>query len=217
MATSQAFGYLVADILTAFASLAIAFWASWKLTLVLLATLPPSLILLALTGRKIQPAITKQASHLDSASRVLAASVSGIDLVKLCNGYAYEVRKYTTHTRHAAKQYRIQTFQNCIQIGYTTFWAVAMFAVGFWYGLALVQQGIPPGNILTTFYAVLTTLQGVESLLPNWLVFQRGMSAGQVLLALQVEVAEATKEDADTVRPSYFVGAVDIKEVFRTL
>ncbi|ATY58338.1 a-Factor sex pheromone exporter [Cordyceps militaris] len=188
MATSQVFGYLVADIFTTLASLAIALQSSWKLTLVLLATVPPSIVVLALTNRKIPPAI-------------------------MCNGYASELQNYIAHTDRAAKHYRIQALNNSIQIGYSTFWAVAMFVVGFWYGLVLVQQGERPGNILTTFYAVLTTLQGVESMLPNWLVFQRGMSAGQVLQALKVEVAEASEDDPNTVRPGYFVGAIDMEEV----
>ncbi|TQW08264.1 ABC a-pheromone efflux pump AtrD [Cordyceps javanica] len=213
LATSQVLGYLAVDTLTAFASLAVALHSSWRLTLVLLATLPPSVVVLVLTNRKIQPAITSQTSELDTAATVLAGSLGGIDIVKLCDGYACEISKYATHTDRAAKHYRVQARYNCIQIGYTTFWAVAMFAVGFWYGLSLVQQGERPGNILTTFYAVLSALQGVESLLPNWLVFQRGMSAGQVLEALQAEVRMATDDGISAIRPGYFVGAIDVKEV----
>ncbi|KAJ6788086.1 hypothetical protein PWT90_02533 [Aphanocladium album] len=213
IATSQVFGYLAADFLTAIASLVIAFYTSWKLTLVLLATLPVSLVLLALTSRKIQPAITEQASSLDSASKILAASLSGIDLVKICNGYTQEVQSYMAHIDRAGKQYRLQARYSSIQIGYTSFWAVAMFVVGFWYGLVLVQQGKSPGHILTTFYAVLATLQGFESLLPNWLIFEKGMSAGQVLQALQSEVTKGSNDGADAVRPGYFVGAIDLKEI----
>lgn len=88
-----------------------------------------------------------------------------------------------------------------------------MFVIGFWYGLTLVQNGEHPGNVLTTFYAVLATLQGVESLLPNWLVFQKGMSAGQVLKALHVEVADVADDDTGTAQPGYFVGAIDLHNV----
>ncbi|KAJ3492681.1 hypothetical protein NLG97_g5212 [Lecanicillium saksenae] len=213
LATSQVFGYLAADILTAIASIVIAFYTSWKVTLVLLATLPPSLVLLALTSRKIQPAITEQAVNLDSASKIFAASLNGIDIVKICNGYTHETRKYMAHIDKAGKQYRVQARYNSMQIGYTSFWAVAMFVVGFWYGLVLVQQGESPGNVLTTFYAVLAALQGFESLLPNWLIFQQGMNAGQVLKALQAEVGNNSNTDAEAVRPGYFVGAIDLKEV----
>ncbi|OAA45883.1 a-Factor sex pheromone exporter [Beauveria brongniartii RCEF 3172] len=213
IATSQVFGYLTTDLFTALASLGVALYTSWKLTLVLIATLPPSLVVLALASPKIQPAITKQAAHLDSASKMLAGSLSGIDLVKICNGYSCEVRNYLKHIGHAAKQYRVQARYNSIQIGYISFWAVAMFVVGFWYGLVLVKQGERPGNIVTTFYSVLTALQGIESLLPNWLVFARGMSAGQVLQALKVEVAGATEDDPSRIQPGYFVGAIDLKEV----
>lgn len=144
---------------------------------------------------------------------MLAASLGGIDLVKLYNGYTCESQNYVRQIDRAAEQYRLQARFNSVQIGYTSFWAVCMFVIGFWYGLVLVEQGERPGNILTTFYAVLSTLQGIESLLPNWLVFEKGMSAGQVLQALQVEVADGAEADTSTVRPGYFVGAVDLKEV----
>lgn len=206
-------GYLVADILTALASLAVAFYTSWKLTLVLLATLPVALGLLFITSHKIQPAIKNQTAHLSSASKTLAGSLAGIDLVKLCGGYAQETQTYMMHILRAATQYRFQARLNSIQIGYTGFWAISMFVIGFWYGLSLVQQGESPGKVLTTFYAVLATMQGIESLLPNWLVFEKGMNAGQVLQALKAELADPEDSAPEAIRPGYFVGAIDLKDV----
>lgn len=191
----------------------LALYTSWKLTLVLLATLPPSLVVLALTSRKIQPAILDQTYNLDSASKILAGSLEGLDLVKICNGYNYEIRNYMEHIDRAGKQYRLQARYNSIQIGYTSFWAVGVFVAGFWYGLSLVQQGASPGHTLTTFYAVLATLQGIESLLPNWLIFQKGMTASQVLQALQLELEKSVEDNAEATRPGYFVGAIDLREV----
>lgn len=171
-----------------------------------------SIAVIAFTGQKIQPAIKMQTSYLDSASKFLAGSLGGIDIVKMCNAYSHETNNYMAQIKHAAMQYRHQARFNSIQIGYIRFWAVAIFVVGFWYGLVLVQKGERPGQILTTFYSVLAALQGIESLLPNWLVFEKGMSAGQVLQALKAEVAYSA-DDRGSVRPDYFVGTIDLKEV----
>lgn len=143
---------------------------------------------------------------------MLSGSLTGIDLVKLCSGYNQEKQTYLKHINNAAAQYRVQARYNAFQIGYTSFWAIGLFVAGFWYGLVLVQQGQRPGQILTTFYAVLATFQGFESMFPNWLVFEKGMAAGQVLEALKIECT-TSKDETESVRPGYFVGAIDLRQV----
>ncbi|KAF4120384.1 ATP-binding cassette, subfamily B (MDR/TAP), member 1 [Geosmithia morbida] len=187
LATSQLFGLFVSDTMTSLASFGLAVYYSWRLTLVLLATLPVSLAILTLVTRPLEPAIQEQRRHLASASKHVTSSVTAVDLVNVFNGHDYELRQYTTSIRQAARAYLIQARCNSIQMGYVSFWVIAIFAVGFWYGLSLVQDGLPPGSILTTFYATLASFQGVESLMPHWLVLSKGMSAGAFLKAVVTE------------------------------
>lgn len=184
LATSQVFGLLVCDVLTSLASLGIAFYYSWKLTLVLIATLPISAIVLKFVTRPLEPAIQAQRRDLATASKHATASISAIDLVKVFNGYDHELWQYFWATQRAAKHYLVQARCNSIQMGYVSFWVIFMFVVGFWYGVELVENGLSPGSVLTTFYATLASFQGIEALMPHWLVLAKGMSAGAFLKAV---------------------------------
>lgn len=197
------------------ASLALALYYSWTLTLVLLATLPISLLVLSLASSRLEPAITEQKQNLELASKQATAAMTAIDHVKVFNGYCHEVAAYSNSIHHAAKSYITQALCNAIQLGCVSFWVIAMFVVGFWYGLVLVEQGLAPGHVLTTFYSVLAAFQGLEALLPHWLVFSKGMHAGEFLSTVDKECTDPinVEDVGDGLKPQYFVGDVQVQSV----
>lgn len=180
-ATSQVFGFLVCDAIATCASLAVAFYHSWKLTLVLLSTVPVSFVIISFATRNLESAIASQKCSLQRSSTVVAAAIKGIDLVKIHGGHGLEELKYARAIKSAATHYLSQAKANSIQLGYISFWAISLFVIGFWYSLVLVQQGTSPGAVVTTFYATLGALQGIEALTPHWLIFSKGKSAGSFL------------------------------------
>ncbi|KAI6781293.1 Alpha-factor-transporting ATPase-like protein [Emericellopsis cladophorae] len=184
LGTSQILGLLFCEFFTALASIGIALFYAWKLTLVLLATMPLSAIVLSLATRPLEPAIQAQRKELATASKKVTASIVAIDLVKIFGGYDQETEQYVQTIQRAAKHYTIQARCISIQMGYVAFWVIAMFVVGFWYGLSLVEDGLRPGSVLTTFYATLAAFQGAEALMPHWLVLAKAMSAGSFLEAV---------------------------------
>ncbi|KAF4451515.1 hypothetical protein F53441_5524 [Fusarium austroafricanum] len=216
LATSQVLGLLVGDIITSIASLGIALYYSWKLTLVLLATLPISAIVLSLATQRLEPAIQAQKRELAVASKFAVASITAIDLVKVLNGYDQEVYQYYPVAKAAAKQYMIQAQCNALQMGYVAFWVVAMFVVGFWYGVVLVNNdGLAAGSVLTTFYATLAAFQGIEALMPQWLVLAKGMSAGGFLSSItrNIKNNKVVKPITGSLRPISCRGDIELKDV----
>ncbi|PHH65367.1 hypothetical protein CDD81_2471 [Ophiocordyceps australis] len=216
LACSQVLGFLVSDIVASCASLAIALYCSWKLTLVLLATLPLSILVLSLASQRLEPAIQAQKYHLETSSKLATTAFRAIDVVKVFNGFDHELRNYRSAIRQAAKQYRIQARCNSIQVGYVSFWVIGMFVVGFWYGLVLVRNGLSPGKVLTTFYSTLAALQAVEALIPNWIVLSKGMTAGSFLseLCASCEYRERISgRSVGGVRPKNFSGQIELNKV----
>lgn len=153
----------------------------------LISTLPLSLIILSLATRQLEPAIQAQKSHLEKATRLATASVTAIDLVRVFNGFDGELRRYRDALGWAKGRYLVQARCNSIQMGYIAFWIVTMFVLGFWYGSILVRNGLPPGHVVTTLYSTLAAFQGIESLVPQWLVLSKGMSAGSFLSSITVK------------------------------
>ncbi|KAF5022574.1 hypothetical protein F66182_5407 [Fusarium sp. NRRL 66182] len=216
LASSQVLGLLMGDIITSIASLGIALYYSWKLTLVLLTTLPISAIVLSLATRRLEPAIQAQKRDLAVASKFAIASITAIDLVKVFNGYDQEVWQYYPAIKAAARQYLIQAQCNALQMGYVAFWVVAMFVVGFWYGVVLVNNdGLGAGSVLTTFYATLAAFQGIEALMPQWLVLAKGMSAGSFLSGITRSTRNGglIKPMVGALRPEVCVGDVELRDV----
>lgn len=194
------------------ACLGLAFYMSWRLTLVLLATVPISVAILGLASRRLQPAVQAQKAYLAEASKLANASVSGIDLVKVYNGFDQEVWQYLGAIKASMREYLVQANCNTIQMGYTGFWIIAMTAIGFWYGVSLVDQGAAAFEILTAFYATLHALRGMESLMPQWLVLVKGMSAGETLRrSITTEGPRPAKPPG--LMPSTCVGDITVKDV----
>lgn len=201
--------------MTALASLGVALYYSWKLTLVLLTTMPVSALVLSLATKRLEPAIQAQRRDLATAAKYVTSSITAIDLVKVFNGYDYELWQYFQAIQQAAKHYLIQAQCNSIQMGYVAFLVIAMFVVGFWYGVVLVEQGLSPGSVVTTFYATLACVQGIEALMPHWLVLSKGMSAGAFLKAVTMssDGGRKIRKMGRTVRPRTCVGDIELTNV----
>ncbi|KID63921.1 ABC a-pheromone efflux pump AtrD, partial [Metarhizium hybridum] len=212
LATSQVLGFIISDIITSCSSLAIALYYSWKLALVLLTTLPVSFIILCIVTRNVDAEIWLQKQHLQKASTSAAAAVNGIDLVTVYSGHDREVSKYALALKNAARHFLIQVRCNSIQAGYIAFWSISVFVLGFWYGLVLVEQGMPPGNVVTTFYAILTAFQGIEALVGHhWLVLLKGK--GAVCFLSGLAKSEGSLEAPSAKNHQEIIGDVRLERV----
>ncbi|KAI1124078.1 P-loop containing nucleoside triphosphate hydrolase protein [Nemania abortiva] len=180
-ASSVALGSLASDTAASIANLVVALYTAWKLTLVLLATLPLSALVVQILSRRVKPAIRDQKQELSRASKYASSAVAAIDLVKVFNGVDHETWQYLDAIRRSTQQYLIQARASAYQLGYVKFWIDSLFVVGFYYGAVLVDQGLSPGSVLTTFYAALAALHAIESFVPFYLVLAKGVSAAQGL------------------------------------
>ncbi|KAI0506658.1 P-loop containing nucleoside triphosphate hydrolase protein [Xylaria bambusicola] len=215
IASSVALGSLSARLATSIANLIIALVTAWKLTLVLLASIPVSVVILHLLARPIQPAIQSQKKELSRASKYAFSAISAIDLVKVFNGIDHETWQYMAAIRMSMQKYLIQARANAYQIGYVKFWLESLFVVGFYYGAVLVDQGLSPGSVLTTFYAALAALQAIEAFVPTYLVLAKGISAAQALRSVShnVEGGRTVYPMVGGYVPSKCVGDIEMRNI----
>lgn len=213
LASSQALGSLISDICLAAASLVVAFYYCWQLTLVLLATVPVSFVALKLIGRGLDQTIQAQQHALSYASKYISAAVAAVDLVKVYNGFDNEVWQYILATGEATRWFLLQARKHAMQMGYIKLWMVSLYVAGFWVAVYLVGHGsTTAGKGLTTFYAALTALQTVEGLAPQWLVMVKGMSAGRSLRSMLLMKSSGRGADRN-YRPQTCFGDVQLKNV----
>ncbi|RFU79296.1 abc-transporter [Trichoderma arundinaceum] len=169
---------------------------------------------MSLATRRLEPAIQAQKRDLEAASKFATSSINAIEIVKVFNGFDRELWQYFEAIKLAGKQYLIQAQCNALQMGYVAFWVVGMFVAGFWYGSVLVDGGLEPGHVMTTFFATLSAFQGIEALLPHWLVLSKGMSAGAFLSCISTRHDDATiKAIKGQIEPRVCVGNVELVDV----
>ncbi|KAI1137319.1 P-loop containing nucleoside triphosphate hydrolase protein [Hypoxylon sp. FL0543] len=215
MASSVALGSLAAEIATSIANLAVALHGSWKLTLVLLATVPVSVVVLALLSRTLKLAIQAQKQELGRASKYAISAIAAIDIVKVFNANDHETWQYLQAIRRAMNKYLIQARSSACQLGYVRLWLDGMFVIGFYYGVVLVSQGLSPGNVMTTFYAALAALQAIEAFVPMYMALAKGMSAGQALSSISddIESGRRIHQMVGDRRPGECLGDIKIDNV----
>ncbi|KAH6672406.1 ABC transporter-like protein [Halenospora varia] len=215
LAVSQPLGFFITELSGSIVALGVALFYSWKLTLVLFATIPVAAVLLTWISSKIGPAIEQQKIELMRASKVVNTSFSAINVVKAFNGQEQEVWQYHTIIKRVAEKYLVQARANAFQVGITRFMMIGIFVQGFWYGLYLVQRGLDSGRVVTTFYACLFAMQAIVILLPHWMVIKKGMSAGETLKTIMVRMQSEHKSTTmtGTLRPDICEGDIEIKEV----
>ncbi|KAI2622328.1 P-loop containing nucleoside triphosphate hydrolase protein [Hypoxylon sp. NC1633] len=187
-ASSLVLGYLITQVATPVASLGLALCSSWKLTLVIIATSPVSAGIVIFMNDKLKPRIQAQKQELSNASKYAISAVKAIDLVKVFDTVDHEISQYSQAIRRSTDKYLIQARITAFQGSYVRLWLDGMFVLGFYYGAVLVDEGLSPGTVMTTFYATLSALQAIQDLLPLYPALVRGMSAGQALYSITNDV-----------------------------
>jgi ATP-binding cassette subfamily B (MDR/TAP) protein 1 len=200
-------------IVTIMASLSVSFYYCWRLTLVILASTPVSVLILNLISSRMQPYIASQVELMEKASKVAIGAVNAIETVKLLNGQTIELHRYITPLRAAAIYYHKQIGVNAISTGFASFVTYSVFVQGFWYGNHLVATGkVSAGTVVTTFFSALTAMQTISAVLPQFIFIQKGIAAAAALNAL---VDSCKKEDNTTisVTPMSCRGEIEFRHV----
>jgi ATP-binding cassette subfamily B (MDR/TAP) protein 1 len=219
LAISQPLGFVFTEMCGSFIALGIAFYYSWKLTLMICATIPFAMLLLSWLSRGLGPAIEAQRIEIAKASKCANTAISSITVVKAFNGQESEVWQYCSIVKAVASKYLVQARANALQYGITKFLMIGLFVQGFWFGLILIRQGLDTGNVLTAFYCCLYAMQSTEIILPQWMVLKKGMSAGHTLEAIAYEFRRGEEVAVSNlmIKPEFRGGDIELNEVSVTM
>ena len=111
-------------------ALGLSFSYGWKLTLVILASIPISVVVLHFISRGLPAHIENQGEALSEASRTANNAISNISILKYSNTQSQESRSYVGHVRRAATFYLRQAKANALQTGFVKFASTTMFVQG---------------------------------------------------------------------------------------
>ncbi|PWY99973.1 P-loop containing nucleoside triphosphate hydrolase protein [Testicularia cyperi] len=155
-AVGRQLGDVVQHLTTAVASLALALYSSWNLTLVVLASIPVILFLTVVTEVGAAAPLQRERVSTARATGLVERVVQAINTVKAFNAESKERLRFQSELRVGCTAYRRVLLWWATRFGTTAGLVFAMFVQGFWYGSHLVQHGkLTPGDVLTVFMASL--------------------------------------------------------------
>ncbi|KAG8631462.1 hypothetical protein KVT40_000602 [Elsinoe batatas] len=203
LASSQPLGAVVAIIANACFSFGLAMFYSWKLTLVIIASIPVVLAFTVLTNRPVSFRGHMQQRKKTEALKVMSDALNTIDIVKCANAQEYEIQRYAKKIKEVAYWFYKTVNINATQQGFVQFMASALFVQAFYYGGVLVRSGEKnPGDIITTFLSALSIFTSLNSVNAQMLVLELGRIAGGRMRKILSEV-EKTATDVDDAEEEY--------------
>jgi ATP-binding cassette, subfamily B (MDR/TAP), member 1 len=192
-------------------SLIIGLKGSWSLTLIILASLPIIIVVVALVAPRMQRNINLEKTHLSHAASHLIRAVTAITTVKAFNAQAHEIARFDTILNLATTAYLRLAQINGLQQGVVRFVVLAMFVQGFWYGGSLVSNGeLQPGSVIMVFWSALMAVSALQNISPQMIILEKGKVASAELAIL----CPTRQEELEPVVESTRVGDIEFKNVF---
>jgi len=180
------FSNVVRDTLLLFVCLFWVFWASWKLALVSLVVLPPSMLLIVAISKKLRRDSSLIQERMGDITAVLQETISGIRVVKAFRMEEFEMKKFV----HCTKAYLFH-FLRLIKIGalaspLAECLGVIVGTIVLWYGgREILQEGtLEPDTFFLFLFALFSMMAPIKSLSQVNTKIQEGLAAAKRVFKL---------------------------------
>lgn len=198
------------------ASLTVALYYSWKLTLVLLAGFPLIALTLSFLNRGLQNAVEDQHRELACAANQATHITNNVTLLKCYNGLSKEIQRYE-HTLHLVLgHYHKQVLKAASQIAFMRMAAIGLIVIALSFGSYLVHQaGANAGTVLSTFWCCGTASKGFSDILAQSLVLEKGRASALALKSLirLVDKGRTLSLENHVYTPETLLGQIDFHDV----
>ncbi|MCK4271196.1 ABC transporter ATP-binding protein [bacterium] len=208
------FSTLIRDPLLILVYLTIVILINWKLTLVVLAVLPFSLLVISKIGRKLRKYSVRSLEKIGNITSILQETFSGIRVVKAFGMEKVEISKFTSETgryfRTMLKMVRVRTLAGPVN----EFLGTAAGVVVLWYGGRQVLRGemMAPEDFMTYVFAIFLLMQPIKSLAKVHNQIQQGLAAAQRIFAV-LDTVPRIQESSAAVDVMDFRDSIRFRDV----
>ncbi|WAR58581.1 hypothetical protein PtB15_5B815 [Puccinia triticina] len=212
-AISGRMGMIIQYTVTLLVNTILAFTKSYKLSLVILCTIPVVTILTALSAKLTGPLFQKH-SFLESAlSTEIGRMVKTISIVKAFSAQPLEIVKLVRLSSQLSKNYVAFVRILAVRLGICQCLSLLMFVQGFGFGSKLITaQEVTTGDVNTVFWSCLVASSYLQMLMPMLTFLEKAQLAILNLIALMdqssgslspksLEEAVMTDYTFDTTKP----------------
>ncbi|MEE2901864.1 MAG: ABC transporter transmembrane domain-containing protein [Myxococcota bacterium] len=166
--------------LQALGAVAILMWTSWKLTLVMLVSVPLVMVGAAVYGRMLRKVSKKVQDALARASEIAEETIAGIRTVRVFDRELFESRRYEAAVEESFQLARYRSRLGAVFSGGVSFAGYGAISAVLWYGGALLSEGQLSFGELTSFILYTFTVAfSIGALSSLWSDFAKASGASQ--------------------------------------
>lgn len=192
----------------------IALWASWRLTLITLVVLPPSMAIILFLGRKLRRKSHKAQERMADFASILQETTLGIRVVKAFSMEKFEEGRFNRILRsHARYEISLQRLK-ALAAPLTEILGAAACGVIFWYGGQSVLHGggMTAGQFFVFLGAALSMMDPVKDLSKAHARIMAGLASGDRVFRI-LDEKPSIVESPDAITKDDFQDSIVFQNV----
>src|SRR5262245_34889179 len=193
------------DVLTLVGALALAFYASWRLTLLALLVLPAAAWLLGAIGRSMRRRSTRTQERMGDLTAILQETITGARVVRAFAMESFEAAKFERANQAFYAAY-VRMRKVALAARPFSEFALVMVAVAMlWFGgrEIFTSQTLAPHQFVLFVTALLTTISPTKSIAEVSANVQQGLAAATRLFELMDTRPEVTDRTGARELPAF--------------
>ncbi|KHJ97251.1 ABC transporter, ATP-binding protein [Oesophagostomum dentatum] len=207
-------GVIFGAVGTFVSGIALGFYLSWKMTLVMLITVPVLLGAMFVSGKMISRASKSETYAYSAAGGLANEVIAGIRTVMSFNAQPSEIHRYEKELKVARNLGIRKAFILAVFAGLNIFLTFAAMALSFWYGTTLVVDGsMTPGTIFGVFWAVLIATRRFGDAIPQMGVIVGAKLAVADIFAIIDRVPEIDSMNTEGLTPEEITGKITFTNI----
>ncbi len=184
---------------------------SWKLTLVILASLPPMILVAALFGKFIKKLSNQVQNEIADSNIIVQEAYSGISNVKSFANENYERKRYDSVISSVLKLGMKRAKWRSGFISFILLFMMSTIALVIWYGAILQSQGDIEAEDMSRFILLAVFVGASFGSLPDlYSKLVKAIGATEHLMDLMDETSEALNPDHEPIK---LKGRVEFKDL----
>jgi ATP-binding cassette subfamily B (MDR/TAP) protein 1 len=189
------------------------FYRNWKLTLVMLGTLPFIGAIGGVMAKVLMKSAKETREHFATAGEVSQEVLASIKTVQIFGGEEREVQRFQGHLTAAGAAGIKKEFVTSIGIGASYGIIFASYALAFWFGSYLIRNGeADVGTILSVFFSVIIGSFGIGLVFPTLSALAESQGAANKIYSVINRQPKINLRD-EGKKIDHFAGKIEFRDV----
>ncbi len=192
----------------------ITMWVSWRLTLVTIAVLPPSMALIVMLGKRLRRKSHKSQEKMADFASFLTETITGVRVVKAFAMEGFEEKRFLKSV-NAHRKYEISLRRMKALSGpMTEFLGAVAAGVILWYGgnAVIDGTGMSPGKFMVFLAAALSMMDPAKGISKTYASIQAGLAAGERVFGI-IDTSPAIVEYGSAIIPEKLSRSIRFENV----